>query len=210
MHLRTILRESAQVVAPQLLGALVESDVDPGRVVARIVEVEAYGGVGDDPGSHAFRGQTPRNSTMFADAGLAYVYFTYGMHWCMNVTTGPAGVAGAVLIRAAHVESGLDIARTRRPGSSDRDLARGPARLTKALGIDGRHDGVDLLATTSPVRLRLGKAANSWEASPRTGVGGDGALTAWRYFLPGEPAVSPYRAHQTKSGSARMSRLTRE
>ena len=210
MQVRRALREPAYLVAPQLLGALLQSGSGSGRVVARIVEVEAYGGVGEDPGSHAFRGQTPRNATMFADAGLAYVYFTYGMHWCVNVTTGPKGVAGAVLIRAAAIESGLELARSRRPGSADRDLARGPARLTKAMGIDGGYDGVDLFAASSPLRLVLAESIQSWSTSPRTGVGGDGALTPWRFYLPGEPTVSAYRPHQRRSGKASVSRLARD
>ncbi len=210
MQTRQLLRGPAHLVAPTLLGALLRSVSESGSVVARIVEVEAYGGVGEDPGSHAFRGQTARNATMFAEAGLAYVYFTYGMHWCMNVTTGPVGSAGAVLIRAATIISGQECARSRRPGASDRDLGRGPARLTRAMGVDGRFDGVDLLATQSPLRLMLGEPAERWATSPRTGVGGHGATTPWRFYLPDEPTVSPYRPHQGKGGSRDMSRLARE
>ena len=206
MNVRRLLREPAHQIAPRLLGAQLRSYSDHGDVVARIVEVEAYGGADEDPGSHAFRGQTPRNNTMFGDAGHAYVYFTYGMHWCVNVTTGPAGVAGAVLIRAAHIVSGLEIARSRRPGSSDRDLARGPARLAKALAIDGRLDGIDLLAPKSPLRLALAGPAESWSTSPRTGVGGAGAWIPWRFYLPDEPTVSAYRAHQSKSRNMSKSR----
>jgi DNA-3-methyladenine glycosylase len=208
--MRKLLRGPAHLVAPTLLGALLRSDSVSGSVVARIVEVEAYGGVGEDPGSHAFRGQTARNSIMFAGPGLAYVYFTYGMHWCMNVTTGPAGTAGAVLIRAATITSGQELARSRRPGASDRDLGRGPARLSRAMGVDGRLDGVDLLSTTSPLRLIPGESVAQWATSPRTGVGGDGATTPWRFYLPDEPTVSPYRPHQRRAGGRDMSRLARE
>ena len=124
-----------------LLGGRITSDVGGARVVVRITEVEAYGGVGEDPGSHAFRRRTPRNATMFGRAGLAYVYFTYGMHWCLCVVTGPPDEASAVLVRAGEVIEGVDAARARRPGACDRDLARGPARLTVALGVTGEEDG---------------------------------------------------------------------
>jgi len=210
MRARQLLREPAHQVAPRLLGAQLRSYSDNGEVVARIVEVEAYGGADEDPGSHAYRGQTPRNSAMFGDAGHAYVYFTYGMHWCVNVTTGPVGSAGAVLIRAAHVESGVELARRRRSGSTDRDLARGPARLTKALGIDRRHNGIDLLAPESPLLLQLAAPLISWSSSPRTGVGGAGALIPWRFYLADEPAVSAYRPHQPRSRATGVSRLARE
>ncbi|NDE53891.1 MAG: DNA-3-methyladenine glycosylase [Actinobacteria bacterium] len=139
---RLDLAQHALDVAPALLGAFLVSDTASGHVVARIVEVEAYGGVGEDPGSHAFHRLTTRNAAMFAEPGTAYVYFTYGMHWCMNVVTRPAGVAGAVLIRAARVVGGLEIARARRTTSRhDGDLCRGPARLTVALGITGACTG---------------------------------------------------------------------
>jgi DNA-3-methyladenine glycosylase len=181
--------------APLLLGAVVTSRVDGHLVSVRITEVEAYGGQGEDPGSHAFRRQTPRNATMFGPPGRAYVYFTYGMHWCLNVVTESEGTAGAVLLRAGEVVRGLDVARARRPSArSDRELARGPARLTTALGVTGELDGVHLLAPRSPLRIALpGPPAVDVGVSARTGVGGAGAATPWRFFLRGEPTVSPYR-----------------
>ncbi len=178
--------------APALLGAVVVA----GGAVVRLTEVEAYAGVGEDPGSHAHRGRTSRNAVMFGPAGRAYVYFTYGMHWCLNVVTAPAGQASAVLLRAGEVLEGLDAVRDRRPGVRDRDLCRGPARLTKALGITGAHDGVDLLDLASPVRLLLpttGADAARVRTGPRVGVAGEGAKTAWRFWLAGEPTVSAYR-----------------
>ncbi len=178
-----------QDVAPRLLGALLTT----GGVTVRLVEVEAYAGA-DDPGSHAFRGRTPRTEVMFGPAGHAYVYFTYGMHWCLNVVTGPAGTASAVLLRAGEVVDGLAAARARRPGIHDRDLCRGPARLTRALGLTGDEGGLDLLGPSSPVRLVVAAAAGALvRTGPRVGVAGAGAATPWRYWLDGDPAVSPYR-----------------
>jgi DNA-3-methyladenine glycosylase len=178
-------------VAPRLLGARLVA----GGVTVRLTEVEAYAGQ-DDPGSHAFRGRTPRTAVMFGPAGHAYVYFTYGMHWCLNVVTGVDGVASAVLLRAGEVVDGLDAARDRRPGVRDREVCRGPARMTRALGVAGEHDGVDLLAPSSPVRLlppvtTAGRAAV--RTGPRVGVAGDGAAFPWRFWLDGEPTVSVYR-----------------
>ncbi|MCW2680075.1 MAG: DNA-3-methyladenine glycosylase [Frankiales bacterium] len=179
-----------QQVAPTLLGALLVHH----EVVLRLTEAEAYAGQAD-PGSHAFRGRTPRTEIMFGRAGLAYVYFTYGMHWCMNVVTGPDGTASAVLLRAGEVVAGLDAARSRRPGAKDRDLARGPARLTKALGVDGSLGGTDLLDPRSPLRLEPGEPVDPAliRTGPRVGVAGLGAPTPWRYWLEDEPTVSPYR-----------------
>lgn len=200
MKARDVLGGHAADVAPVLLGGTLTSGVDGERVVLRITEVEAYGGVGEDPGSHAFRRLTPRNATMFGRAGLAYVYFTYGMHWCLCVVTGPPGEASAVLVRAGEVVEGLDVARSRRSTSGDRDLARGPARLTVALGVTGEQDGVDLLARGSSLRLTLPTRPSPLPlVGPRTGVGGAGAATPWRFWLPGEPTVSPYRPAARRS-----------
>lgn len=178
-------------VAPRLLGAHLATRMDGDVVTVRLAEVEAYGGVGEDPGSHAFRRQTPRNATMFGPAGRLYVYFTYGMHWCANIVTGPEGEAGAVLLRAGEIVDGIDIARHRRQGSVDRDLARGPARLATALGIDGSMDGADLLGPI--VTMTLAPVPPSFEATPRTGVAGDGAAHPWRFIISGDRHVSPYR-----------------
>ena len=190
------LTAHAMDVAPLLLGSLLTSRVGGVPVTVRITEVEAYGGVGEDPGSHAFRRETPRNATMFGPPGRAYVYFTYGMHWCLNVVTGPTGSAGAVLLRAGEVVSGVDVARERRVSArSDRDLARGPARLTSALGVTGECDGLNLFGTRSLLRLVLAEPVEveNVRVTARTGVGGEGAATPWRFFLLGEPSVSPYR-----------------
>ena len=152
---RASLTGPAPEIAPRLLGSVLISDLGP-RVSLRITEVEAYAGVGQDPGSHAHRRQTPRNAAMFGPPGHAYVYFTYGMHWCLNVVAHPPGEAGAVLIRAGEVIEGAATARSRRPTSrTERDLARGPARLAAALGVTRDQDGIDLLSPQSPLRLAL-------------------------------------------------------
>ncbi|MEU9828771.1 DNA-3-methyladenine glycosylase [Micromonospora chersina] len=166
-------------------------------VTVRITEVEAYAGTAGDPASHAHRGRTPRNAVMFGPAGHAYVYFTYGMHWCVNVVTGPDGEASAVLVRAGEVVDGLDVARERRPAvRKDVDLARGPARLCAALGIDRSVYGADLLGD-GPVRLRpplapVPEAAVT--AGPRVGVTGAHDVP-WRFWIEGDPTVSVYRRH---------------
>ncbi|MET7949982.1 DNA-3-methyladenine glycosylase [Micromonospora sp. NPDC005324] len=168
-----------------------------GGVTARITEVEAYAGSGGDPASHAHRGRTPRNAVMFGPAGYAYVYFTYGMHWCVNVVTGVEGEASAVLLRAGEVVDGLATARERRPAiRRDVDLARGPARLCSALGIDREAYGAYLLGD-GPVRLRPPARPVPPEtvvAGPRVGVTGAHDLQ-WRFWLDGDPTVSAYRRH---------------
>jgi DNA-3-methyladenine glycosylase len=161
-----------------------------GGVTVRITEVEAYAGTAGDPASHAYRGRTPRNAVMFGPAGHAYVYFTYGMHWCMNVVTGPDGEAAAVLLRAGEVVDGLEAARERRPGSKDRDLARGPARLCRVLGIDLGHDGTDL--TFGAVTLTLGTPPDEVSTGPRVGLRA-APDRPWRFWATGEPTVSTYR-----------------
>jgi len=172
-------------VAPRLLGAVIRH----GEVAVRLSEVEAYAGP-DDPGSHAYRGPTPRNSVMFGPAGHLYCYFTYGMHVCANVTVGPADEASAVLLRAGQVIDGLDEARARRPGISDRDLARGPANLCRALGLQLTDNGADL--SSSPITLELGAAAAPYLTGPRVGL----RLAPdrpWRFWIEGDPTVSAYR-----------------
>lgn len=193
-------------VAPSLLGA----HVTAGGVTVRLTEVEAYAGT-RDPGSHAFRGPTPRTRVMFGPAAHLYVYFSYGMHWCTNVVCGPDGEASAVLLRAGEVVHGEEPARLRRDTgrtrpSSVRDLARGPARLAGALGLTGELDGIDLLAADSQVQVRVPHApAADFRTGPRVGVsgaGGDGTAYPWRFWLPGEPTVSVYRPGAPRRGRA--------
>lgn len=178
-------------VAPRLLGAVLRHETPEGPVSVRLTEVEAYAGA-EDPGSHAHRGPTRRNEVMFGPPGHLYVYFTYGMHFCCNVVVGQEGHASAVLLRAGEVVEGADLARARRPRSTDRDLARGPARLCSALGIDGRHNGVDL--GTGALTLRPGTPVppSKVATGPRVGL----RLAAdhpWRFWVVGEPTVSAYR-----------------
>ncbi|WP_432479078.1 DNA-3-methyladenine glycosylase [Nocardioides sp. GXQ0305] len=172
-------------VAPRLLGAVLRH----GEVALRLTEVEAYDG-DDDPGSHAYRGRTARNAVMFGPPGHLYVYFTYGMHHCCNVVAGPEGRASAVLLRAGEVVAGLDVARARRPGAPDRDLARGPARLCRALAIDREHDGADL--SVPPLTLVACEPVRHVEAGPRVGLRG-APDRPWRFWIPGERSVSSYR-----------------
>lgn len=202
---RRLLEAPAVEVAPLLLGATLTHTTAAGRVAVRLTEVEAYEGEGEDPGSHAHRGRTPRNATMFGPAGLLYAYFTYGMHTCVNLTCATQGRAAAVLLRAGEVVEGRELARTRRPAAKrDVDLARGPARLATALAITLDLDGTDVLAP--PFELELsGLPVSAISTGPRVGVsgaGGDGDAYPWRFWITGEPTVSPYRPGRRPSAAA--------
>jgi len=184
---RTFYRRDPRLVAPELLGKLLVS----GPVAARIVEVEAYCG-GEDPGSHAYRGPTPRNATMFGPPGHLYVYFTYGMHWCANAVCGDHGEGVAVLLRAAVPASGLEEMRARRPAARrDRDLCRGPARLCQAFGIDRAHDGADLV--TADRGITIVDDGTPPPDDPAVGVRiglSAGADLPWRWWVAGDPHCS--------------------
>lgn len=186
-----------ELLAPTLLGAALEVR-RPGEppVTARLVEVEAYAGPGEDPASHAHRGPRRANVLLFDRPGLLYVYFTYGMHWCANVVCHPdePGAGGGVLLRAARIETGIDAARARTPRPvADRELARGPARLARCLGITGADNGLDLVTDpSSPVRLIMGSPPAGISSGPRVGVSA-GASTPWRFWVAGSPEVSAYR-----------------
>ncbi|WP_228001948.1 DNA-3-methyladenine glycosylase [Nocardia australiensis] len=181
--------------ARRLLGATMRS----GPVGVRIVEVEAYGGdpagPWPDPASHSGRGPTKRNAVMFGPAGILYVYLSYGVHTCINVTSGPDGTASAVLIRSGEVVDGLQVARSRRPAArTDADLARGPGNLSSSLGITLGDYGTALLDTSSPIRLELSGELDAAEiaSGPRVGVS-TAAEQPWRFWLPASAAVSVYR-----------------
>ncbi|MGH3097323.1 MAG: DNA-3-methyladenine glycosylase [Streptosporangiales bacterium] len=199
---RDFFDRPAVEVAPELLGHQVRHDTADGVVAVRITEVEAYEGQ-SDPASHAYRGRSRRNATMHGEPGHVYVYFTYGMHFCMNIVCLPAGTASAVLLRAGEVVCGYDLARARRgPKVTDRDLARGPARLTSALGIARGEDGLDGCAPDSSLVLRRAShrsdtAERTVLTSARTGVA-QAHEVQWRFYLDGEPTVSPYRRHVPK------------
>lgn len=201
-HERSRLAHPATAVAPLLLGALLTHDDGAEPVTVRITEVEAYMGA-EDPGSHAFRGRTARNGTMFGPAGHLYVYFTYGMHYCANVVCGGPGQATGLLLRAGEVVGGAGTARRRRGTSpSDRDLARGPARLAQALGIDRALDGADVFGDRLRLQLPEDPVGSSHIATgPRVGVSGLGGSDSypWRYWLTGEPSVSAYRSAKPRA-----------
>ncbi len=190
MSLRDLLGGDAVEVAPLLLGAVLRHDHPDGPVAVRLTEVEAYAGAAD-PGSHGFRGPTPRNATMFGEPGHLYVYFVYGMHHCANVVTGPPGECGAVLVRAGEVVEGHDLARTRRPAARrDVELARGPASLCRALGIGPQHDGADLVR--GPVTLvPSDRPSPAVSTGPRVGLR-HAADRPWRFWVSGDPTVSRY------------------
>jgi DNA-3-methyladenine glycosylase len=247
---RSLLAGPVLDVAPKLLGMVLRCTTEEGTVAVRLTEVEAYDGL-NDPGSHAYRGQTPRNAVMFGPPGFLYVYFTYGMHFCMNISAGPEGQPSAVLLRAGEIVEGLDLARARRlpttasgkfnqsgstangaraagvrsggilsagaeagggqsggvlpgpgarraNGNPDRDLARGPARMCVALGIGRDDNGADLLSKTSHVQLVPGPGFDGVPATgPRVGLREAGDRP-WRFWIPGDPTVSPYRPHVPK------------
>lgn len=176
-----LLEGPVHQVAPRLLNTLLVC----GDRVGRVVEVEAYGGE-DDPASHAARGPTPRNSTMFGRAGLLYVYRSYGVHWCANIVTGDEGTAAAVLLRALEPLSGLDGMRRDRPRARrDSSLADGPGKLCAAMGISGDHDGIDLLDPGAPVRwCSDGRPPPSHpHATPRVGIT-RATERRWRFVVP--------------------------
>ena len=189
-------------VARALLGCLVETGAGDDRLTVRLTEVEAYAGP-DDPGSHAFRGPTPRTEVMFGPPGHAYVYFSYGMHWCMNLVCGPAGRASAVLLRAGEPVCPADpgdqevlmrLIERRRPGIRAVDLARGPARLAMLLGVDRAFDGADVTDPAGRLLVLPGPAVPDARVrtGPRVGLSA-GAERPWRFWIEGERSVSPYR-----------------
>jgi DNA-3-methyladenine glycosylase len=195
---REVFARGAVEVAPTLLGSVIEHQTPDGLVAVALTEVEAYHGEAD-PASHAYRGRTARNAVMFGPPGHAYVYFTYGMHFCVNLVCLPDGIASAVLLRAGRVVDGLALAAARRASGRqvpERDLARGPARLCKALGITRALDGADVCDPASPLRVRWPdrRVALDISQGPRIGISA-AAEVPWRFWLTGDPTVSVYRPH---------------
>ena len=192
-------------VAPELLSCVLEHETADGLVAVELTEVEAYAGE-SDPASHAYRGKTARNAVMFGPPGHAYVYFTYGMYFCVNLVCAANGSASAMLLRAGRVIAGEDLARARRTKRtkgmapvSFRDLARGPGRLCLALDIDRSLDGTDVCVPDSPLRMRWPDASTTDRSAerkvvsgPRVGVS-SAAEVPWRFWLEGDPTVSVYR-----------------
>lgn len=167
MEDRAWFDRSAAEVAPDLLGALLIHDTPAGRIAGRIVEVEAYLGP-EDLAAHSSRGKTPRNSVMFGPPGHLYVYLVYGIHYCANIVCGPDAKPEAVLLRAAELTHGEELARCRRGDVPVSRLAAGPGNLAAAFDIDRRLNGADLLA--GPVRLERGPRPDAIERTARVGV----------------------------------------
>ncbi|MFI6788954.1 DNA-3-methyladenine glycosylase [Nonomuraea sp. NPDC050383] len=226
---RSFFDRPSHEVAPDLLGRVLVHGGADGTVAVRLTEVEAYGGPGEDPAAHTYRGRTPRNAVMFGPPGHLYVYFTYGMHFCANLVCLPEGHGSAVLLRAGEIVAGHELARLRRSGKGrapaaaprrvpDRDLARGPARLATALGLLREHNGLDAIrgggsGHAVPAGLTgvpAGAAAvlegappepETIRSGPRTGIS-TAKDTPWRFWIDGDPTVSPYRAHVPRRRSA--------
>lgn len=188
--MRALLCGAAPEVGPRLLGSVLTTTVAGLRTALIITEVEAY--ASNDPASHSYRGRTRRNASMFGRPGTLYVYRSYGIHWCMNVTTGPEGEASALLVRAGQLTEGRRHAERRR-GRSDR-LTDGPGKLTQALGVTGDHDGLDLLDTASPIQLQPGTRL-PWITTPRIGIT-KAVGVPWRWVATG-PVVSPFPDTET-------------
>ena len=216
-----------------MLGCVLEHDTEEGAVAVELTEVEAYTGE-TDPASHAYRGRTGRNAVMYGPPGHAYVYFTYGMHFCVNVVCMPEGDPSAVLLRAGRMIAGEPLARERRSprrsetaGTSEtsarnvlpvaarsalpaRDLARGPARLCQALAINRTHNGADLSDPASPLRLSWNESEVRKDERPDISVGprvgvSAGADTNWRFWLANDPTVSAYRPYKARVRQPRVS-----
>jgi DNA-3-methyladenine glycosylase len=215
---RAFFDRPATEVAPDLLGCVLWHDSPAGRVAVRLVEVEAYEGLAD-PASHAFRGRTARNAVMFGEPGHAYVYFTYGMHFCVNLVCQPPGQPEAVLIRAGEVIEGAELAGQRRRGRAadlasdlavagadgsrrvrEVDLARGPGRLCQALDIDKALDGADACGPDSPLGIGPPLTATGRDqirTGPRVGIR-QAAERPWRYWLADDGHVSIFRSSKPR------------
>ena len=222
---RSFLRRDPRAVAPALLNKLLvrrdggpaawpaagpsagsagpsapvgaDAPASAGLRVGRIVEVEAYCGAAD-PGSHAYRGMTPRNRTMFGPPGGLYVYFTYGMHWCANVVCGDEGEGVAVLLRALAPVAGLEAMFAARPRARrERDLCSGPAKLCQAFGLDGSFDGADLVTADRGVWLADDGTPPPAHPHQTTRIGlSAGAEHPWRWCVPGDVNVSGTAGHR--------------
>ncbi len=180
--------EDAVTLAPALLGAVLVHQSPSGETAGIIVETEAYRQ--DDAASHSFRGKSARNAVMFGPAGRAYVYFTYGMHHCCNVVCGNGTMAQAVLIRALQPTEGIGLMAARRGTGRLTNLCSGPAKLTQAMGIIAAHNGISLLSP--PLFITPGSLPADVAISPRIGIT-KAMDRPWRFFIPGNPHVTPHR-----------------
>jgi DNA-3-methyladenine glycosylase len=199
---RSFYARGPVVVARAVLGRLLVHESPQGLVSGLVVEAEAYRGTGD-PASHAYRGRTPRNAAMFGEPGHAYVYFTYGMHHCLNLVTGAAGKASAVLVRALEPVDGVELMRERRGTGAARRLARGPGNVARALGLTRAHDGLDLVGgplwlSDLPPRRGGHRVARGPRVGIRVALDRD-----WRCFLEGHPCVSAPGGAVPRSGQGR-------
>jgi len=184
---RAFFARDAVDVGRDLIGRLLVREDD--GIVARLVETEAYHQ--DDPASHAYQRRTVRNAPLYGPPGHAYVYLNYGIHWCLNVSTGVDGVGEGCLLRAAEPLAGLDVLRARRGSAGDRDLLRGPGRLGQAYGLDGSWTGRDL-SSGGPLFLADDGARPQVATGPRVGVSRAADLP-WRFWVPGSRWVSSYK-----------------
>ena len=191
---KSFYERDALSVASDLIGCLFVREHPAGRIGVRLVETEAYRGA-IDPGSHGYRGPTNRNRTMFGPPGRLYVYFTYGMHWCVNVVCGREGECEAVLLRAGEPLYDVELMRSFRRGVADKLIASGPARLAQAMGIDKTQDGATLLRggdfwcaeDSDTPAYRNGEVSQT----TRIGLGaGRGEEIPWRFVVPGHPHAS--------------------
>jgi DNA-3-methyladenine glycosylase len=182
-----LLSGPVEQVAPRLLGCLLEREIDGQILRGRIVEVEAYDQF--DAASHSYRGRTPRTDVMFGPPGHLYVYFTYGMHYCCNIVSGPAGHGAAVLIRALEPLAGQEIMSQNRRGLSGEQLTNGPAKLCQALAIDRSWNGHDL--RTKPLQLIVQLSVSQTDVIQATRIGISRAQDKpWRWYIAGNPYVS--------------------
>jgi DNA-3-methyladenine glycosylase len=185
--LTDILVGKSEEVGPRLLGSLFVYEHGGRKVVSRIVETEAYGQ--EDAASHSYKGMTPRTEVMFGPPGYLYVYFTYGMHYCCNIVTGPEGYGSAVLLRALEPMEGIDILETNRPGHSGVALTNGPAKLCQAYRIDKTYNGHDL--SKPPISLIIQDPLPEESIVRTTRIGISQAKDApLRYYIRDNPYVS--------------------
>jgi DNA-3-methyladenine glycosylase len=177
---KNFLEQDTVLAAEKLIGCHLIRETPHGTIRIQITETEAYRG-SDDPASHAYRGVTPRNQWMFSDVGRLYVYFIYGMHYCMNIIAHRPGEVGAVLLRAGKPLIGIELIRENRLGASDRNLMNGPGKLAQALNVDLSLNGYDLLQPLDrQLYLEMNPSNKTIEKTPRIGIS-KGTEALWRF-----------------------------